>query len=217
MQTLVILGAGGHARVILDIVTRAGLAREVGFVAQADSAERAAAAGFNVFGTEDQLAALDVDAAIIGIGDNWTRARVAERARGLRPDVKFVTAVHPSAVIASTARIGDGTVVMAGAIVNPGAQIGRHCIVNTGAVVDHDVVLEDFVSVGPRAALGGMVHVGAYTAIGIGAVASHGVVIGAHAVVGAGAAVVRDIPERVVCYGVPCRVARVRVPGEKYL
>lgn len=113
--------------------------------------------------------------------------------------------------------VGEGTVLMAGSVVNSDTVIGKHCIVNTKASVDHDCDVSDFSSLAPGVTLGGTVTVGEFSAISVGASVAHSKVIGAHTVVGAGAVVVRDIPSLVVAYGIPARVVRARVQGDKYL
>ena len=214
MDAIVILGAGGHAGVVCDVALSGGAFRVLGFI---DRSAEPTAHGLPVLGGDACLPGLEVDAALVGIGDNWIRARVAQAASAARPGLRFAVAVHRAATVAPGVVLGAGTVVMAGAIVNPGARIGDHCIVNTGAVVEHDAVIGDHASIAPRAVLGGGVKVGAFSAVGIGATVSHGVTIGEHAVIGAGSVVMRDVGDRLVAYGVPCRLVRPRQPGERYL
>ena len=82
----------------------------------------------------------------------------------------YLTAIHPKSIVSNYAKIGEGSVVMAGAIINSDSVIGKHCIINTGAVIEHDCILEDFVHVSPNASLAGSVLVGEGTHIGIGAI-----------------------------------------------
>ena len=110
----------------------------------------------------------------MGIGDNSTRAKVADRFTAY----SFGKAIHPSAIIGREVEIGEGTVIMAGAIINPGCRIGRHCVVNTGASLDHDSVMEDFSHMAPGVHTGGNCRIGKYAFIGIGATLVQGVVLG---------------------------------------
>lgn len=220
MESVFIIGASGHAKVVLDIVERQGRLRPVGFV---DAALPAGAefCGLPILGTDDDLPDLCArhasDLGIIAIGDNWTRHLVARRLAALAPGLRFPAAVHPSARLARGVEVGGGSVVMAGAILNTDARVGAHCIVNTGAQLDHDGIMEDFASLAPGAVCGGGCAVGGFAAVGIGAALSHGRRIGEHAVVGAGAVVLADVPDREVWYGVPARRIRSRAPGEAYL
>ncbi|HEX6559234.1 MAG TPA: NeuD/PglB/VioB family sugar acetyltransferase [Longimicrobiales bacterium] len=197
-----IIGSGGQARTIFDILHSAGT-DGIEFVTEEELPGRFDAGGGDVV--------------IIGIGDNFVRQRVARLVRERIPAVVFGRAVHPSAVISRSVTLGPGTVVMPGAVVNTGSQIGAHVILNTNSSVDHDCRIDDFVSIAPRATLGGNVVVGEATAISIGATVSHGCEIGEHTVVGAGAVVVKSLPAYAVCYGVPARMIRSREVGETYL
>lgn len=201
-----VVGAGGHARVVIDLLTRGG-------VAIAGIIDRSPAVpslrGVPVL-AED--APLPPEAEfVIAVGDNAVRERLARARR------RFCTGVHPASTVATDASLGPGTVIMAGAVVNAGARIGRHCIVNTGAIVEHDCVLEDFVSIAPGAVIGGAAQVAHGSAVSIGATVLHGVRIGRHVVLGAGAVATEAVPDNVVAFGCPARVVRTRQPGEAYL
>jgi sugar O-acyltransferase (sialic acid O-acetyltransferase NeuD family) len=193
-KNVVIIGANGHGRVIADIIVRSGDCVS-GFL---DDDPNIDCLGK----TEDIHKVAKGNKFIIGIGDNYIRKQIAEKY-----DVEWHTAIHPSAVIASDASIGEGTAVMAGAVVNPSAKVGRHCIINTGALVEHDCGIADYTHVSPRAATGGTVVVGELTHIGIGAVIKNNISVAPECVVGAGAVVVKDIAEKGKYIGVPARKA----------
>lgn len=191
-----IYGAGGHAKVVLDILRATG--RTVaGFIDDDDALTR-------LLGLPVRHTAKGCTPIIIGIGDNATRARLAARLT-----CTFATAVHPSAVLSPSARIGDGTVVMAGAVLNAEAAVGRHCIVNTGASVDHECRLSDFVHLSPHATLCGRVCVGQGAWIGAGATVVPGVSIGRWARIGAGATVLTDIPDGATAVGTPATIIKL--------
>lgn len=137
---------------------------------------------------------------IVSIGVNSTRKKIVEKL-----NCHFGVAIHPTAVVSPSARIGEGTVVMAGAIINAGAVIGKHCIINTGASVDHECVLGDYVHIAPRVALCGQVHVGEGTLVGVGSCVIPCIKIGSWCTVGAGTAVVRDVADGKTVLGVPGR------------
>jgi sugar O-acyltransferase (sialic acid O-acetyltransferase NeuD family) len=205
---LVIVGAGGHARVVADVVRLAGGHTIVGYLDEMQPERRGSAwNGATILGGLDQLAALSaagVRAAFVAVGDCAARLRLAAQLTALGFDLP--TLIHPSAVRASDVAIGGGTILVAGAIVNAGARIGANVIVNTAASVDHECVLEDGVHIACGARLGGRVSVGRGSWIGLGAIVKERVGIGAGTLVGAGALVLKDVPDGVVAYGSPARV-----------
>lgn len=200
---LLIVGAGGHAKVVLDAARCCGI-EIAGVLGAAGGATELL--GVPVTQGSSDLSALAADAFIIGIGDNRTRATVYAEylALGLTP----ATVVHPSATIADSAELGAGTFVAAGAIVNPEAVIGANAILNTGCTVDHDCVIGDHALIGPSAGLCGAARVGDGTLIGAGACVLPGATVGAWSVVGAGAAVVTDVPDGSIAVGVPAAVVK---------
>ena len=138
---------------------------------------------------------------VVGIGDNRVRRDVVANLAAT-----WITAVHPSAVVHPSVRIGAGAVVFAGAVIQPDVTIGAQGVVNTGACVDHDCQIGDFAQLGPNAALAGNVTVGEGAFVGTGASVIPGIRFGAWTMVGAGAAVARDIAPGVVAVGVPAQV-----------
>lgn len=194
--TMILYGASGHAKVIID--TLEALGKRIDWIVD-DDANRKELLGYEVRRNTGKY-----DAAIIAIGNCQIRQ---EKVKEL--DVKtWETAVHPSAVVSPRACLGEGTVVMAGVLINACANVGRHCIVNTGASIGHDVEVSDFVHVAPHATLAGGVSVGEGTWIGAGSVVKQGIHIGKNCMIGAGSVVVKDIPDGVTAYGNPCRVMR---------
>lgn len=201
---IVIVGAGGHGRVVLDICRAMGEC-VAGFL---DSRNTVGTLinDAPVLGNNDALDNTDFLRShrfIVAIGDQ--QAREALSCHILNGGGELATAIHPSSVISPRAVIGDGTVVVAGAIVNTDATVGRYCIINTGATIDHDVVLEDGVQICPGANLAGAVHCGRLVFIGTGAVIIPKVHIGSNSVIGAGAVVLKDIPADVLAVGNPAK------------
>lgn len=197
---LLVVGAGGHAKVVIDAAQEAGhdVVAVVGL--PSDAAE---ILGHSIVHSAEGIAA---DGFVIAIGDNATRARhFAEyAASGLAPAV----VVHPSVIVGADVELGGGTFAAAGVIINAGARIGADSILNTGCTVDHDCVIGAHAHIGPQVALCGGVKLGEGVLLGVGACASPRASVGAWSVVGAGAAVVGELPSRSVCVGVPARVAR---------
>ncbi len=195
---LVIIGAGGHGRVVADIALKQGY-RDIIFL---DDNARGKSLGFEIIGPCSKTIELNDDKTdfVIGIGNNQIRKKIAKEY-----GVNWVTLVHPTAIIGTGVQLGKGTIVTAGAIINPGSIVGEHCIINTAAVVEHDNVLENYVHISPKVALGGSVYVGAGTHVGIGAVVRNNINICGNSVIGAGATVVKDITEEGIYVGVPAR------------
>lgn len=192
-------GASGHAKVIIDILQRTGVAVEGLFD---DNPELKELSGLPVLGKYKPSEKLE-QPLIISIGHNQIRQKIAQQL-----DVRFGTAIDKTAILSPTARVGEGTVVMQGAILQADAVVGKHAIINTGAKVDHDCVIGDFAHISPGAVLCGNVHVGEGSWIGAGAVVVPGVRIGKWCTVGAGAVVIRDLPDKVVAVGNPSKIIK---------
>jgi len=204
-----VYGASGHGKVVLDILVASGT-EVVGFIDDG-RAPGTVVLGRPVAGGGDWLVAEaprgDV-AVALGIGDNAARQRVFERCRAAGATV--ISAVHPRAIVAASAQIGAGAVLMANAVVNPEAVVGTGAIVNTGAVVEHDCVVGDFAHLSPNAALGGAARLGELSHVGLCAAVLPCKSVGKRSIVGAGAVVARDLPDDVVAAGVPARIVRQR-------
>ncbi len=195
---LIILGAGGHSKVVADIALKNGYTD----ILFADDGKVGSCLGFPVLGNGYWMAEMNDGHTdfIIAVGDHRIRQRLVAQY-----DLPWVTLVHPSAKVGVYTSIGAGTVVMANAVINPGATIGNHCIINSGAVVEHDNTIGNFVHISPLAALGGTVSIGDGTHVGIGAAVSNNVSICEECIIGTGAAVVKDITQRGVYVGVPAK------------
>lgn len=198
MNRLIIIGAGGHGKVIADNALKNGYT-DICFV---DDRATGKCMDFPIVGTSADIEKLNDGNTdfIIGIGNNAVRKKIAEQY-----DVNWVGLIHPSAQIAVNVSIGKGTAVMAGAVINACASVGEHCIINTRAVVEHDNIIEDYVHISPNAALGGTVHIGEETHIGIGATVINNIDVCGNSIIGAGAITVRNIEDSGTYVGVPAR------------
>lgn len=206
------LGAGGHAKVVIEILQFDNQYKFVGLLDRNPELCGKTTMGLEILGDDDQLPILmrrGVEHFFVGVGgtsDLRPRRRVYEFA--LSQGMKPVSAIHPSATISPSATLGKGLTVMAGAIINAAAKLGDNVIISTGAIVEHDCVIGNHVHIATGATLGGTVRIGEGAHIGIGAVVRQSLRVGAGTVVAAGAVVVKDVPDNVTVAGVPARILK---------
>lgn len=191
MKEIALIGAGGHAKVIIEIIESAG--DKVVFINDTDE-RTTSVLGYPV-SVDNPAPDTPV---VISIGSNRVRKRIAD---GLANPV--ATATHLRANLSSRCSIGEGTVVMAGATINSDTVVGRHCIVNTNASIDHDCRIGDYVHIAPNVAIAGGVAIGEGSMIGIGTSVIPGITIGAWVTIGAGSVIIADVPDHAVVVGVP--------------
>ncbi|MFX3635792.1 MAG: acetyltransferase [Candidatus Pristimantibacillus sp.] len=204
-RPLVVVGIGGHGRVLMDM---ARLSRTYRLAAVLDDRFTAVELrGGLPYGPISELPHFLEDEpamhVVIGIGDNRTRRSIVEQLD--LPESCYAVLVHPGACVSEDARLGLGTVVMPSAVIGPGAVIGAHAIVNSGAVVEHDAIVGTFAHVSPNATMAGAAIAEEGAHVGSGAVLIPSVRIGSWSVLGAGGIAVRDVPDGVTAVGVPAR------------
>lgn len=205
MTSIVLIGGGGHARVLVEAL-RAGGVTIVGFIATAPTDASGVMAAIPFLCSEDEFLTqprrdLKLVNGVGSIGNPERRRAVYERYRAA--GLAFASVVHPATVIASDVTLDDGAQIMAGAIIQPGARIGANAIVNTGACIDHDCTIGAHAHIAPGAVLAGDVIVGEGVHVGAGATIKQGVRVGARSVVGAGAVVIADVAPGITVIGVP--------------
>ena len=209
MQTTIVflLGGGGHAKVLLDVIaSMQAVGSEIsigGFYDDNINANLVEVpycgilrnAGAGAFLPESTR-----NCYVLAIGNNKNRFSLGESM-----SLPWVSIFHSSAVISSASSIGAGTAVMPLAVINAESKIGKHVIINTGAIIEHDCQVSDYAHISPRATLCGGVSVGVGTQVGAGAVVLPGVSIGAWCMIGAGAVVTRNVADQATVKGIPAR------------
>lgn len=206
-MNIVILGAGGHGRVVAECLRACGRAIE-GFTDRAPALAGKTAGGLPVLGDDSILERRKPDEIrlVNGVGVAGSLApRTALYADWTAKGFHFETVVAPSATVAPSAVLGEGAQVLTRAVVHPGAAIGANAVLNTACVVEHDCVVGVHAFIGPGAILGGGARVGAGALIGLGAVVLPGVVVGDAAIVGAGAVVLSEVRASETVAGNPAR------------
>ncbi len=197
---MILYGAGGHAKVVIDCIT--SQEKELlGFFE--DKSDLVSLNGYDVFGVYDANH-LPEEEIIVTIGDNAIRKRIS----GTVIKHPFGKAIHTSAIISPYVKIGVGSVVVHGSIIQTGAKIGKHCIINTKSSIDHDSIIEDFCHISPGVTICAAVKVHEGTHIGAGATILPNVNIGKWCVIGAGAVITQNLPDYSLVVGVPGKVIR---------
>ena len=209
MHSVIGIGAGGHAKVIIDILQMNGEFDVMGLIDSDPGLKGNWVLDVPVLGSEDELEPLygkGVRHAFMGVAslaDTVSNKMIYQRIEAA--GFKMIKAIHPRAVVAGSVMIGSGCRVFGGAVINPGTSLGNNVVVNTGAVVDHDCMVGDHAQIAPGAKLAGAVIVGEGAIVGIGATVIQGINIGRHAFVAAGAVVVRDVAAHTTVAGIPAR------------
>ena len=207
---VLIIGAGGHAQVIADILLcmqeHNNSVQPIGYLDDNPALLGQNFLNLPVLGSIGQLSAIPHDAVIVAVGDNRARQHLFEKLQ--RQKECFAVARHPSAVVAPDVPIGPGSMICAGAIVRPVSRVSANVILNTGCTVDHHNCIGDHAHIAPGVHLGGEVIVSEGTLIGIGSIVMPHCRVGAWSVVGAGAVVINDVPDRVTVVGVPAKIVK---------
>lgn len=201
MPGIIIIGAGGHAKVVADILLQQGKL-VTGFVDDAPEFWRQKRLGLPVLGGIASIEMYTPDGIIVGIGDNRTRQQIVNMLEQ-STTIPWVNAIHPTATISPSVEIGHGVVIAARAVINPDTTIGAHVIINTGATIDHDCVIGDYAHIAPGATLTGGITIGTGTLIGAATSFVPYRSVGSWSVVGTGSVVTRDIPDGVIAKGIP--------------
>jgi acetyltransferase EpsM len=206
---IVVIGRGGHSKVISELILSNRENDIVGFLDDKYSVEEVIE--YTYCGPISSVKGLirkspDIKF-VIAVGDNKTRKSIAQRLN--LSDEHYVSIIHKSAVISPTAQIGYGAVIMPNSVINADSKIGNHTIINTGSVIEHDSIVENFSHVCPGAILTGTVHIGEGVTIGAGSTIIPNISIGEWTILGAGATVITDIPSYCTAVGIPAKIKKV--------
>ncbi|MFB9057603.1 acetyltransferase [Mariniflexile ostreae] len=218
-RNLIIIGASGHAKVIIEIIETLGNYSIIGLI-DSFKCKGTRVFGYEILGQDKDIPYLsktyNVFTGVIAIGDNWTRKNIYKDIKKHLPDFNFISAIHPKSIIDKNVKIGRGAVIMAGAVVNSDAKIGDFCVIHAQASLGHDSKMNNYSSLGSNATVGGNVKIGALSAIALNANVIQGISIGTHCVIGAGALINRKIGGYKMVYGVPGKVIKKISKGETW-
>ena len=209
MKKIIIVGAGGHGKVIADLIYNSDDFELMGFI-DADEKKLGNEILYSkVIGTDDDLKDLLAKgvkyafSGVGGIGDNSIRRKIFDKLIGIGFEIPYL--IHNSAIISNFVEISSGTLINAGVVINANTKIGKNVIINTSASIDHDCVIGDNVHIAPSVTLSGGVKIGKNSHIGTGAIVIQGVNIGENTIVGAGAVVVNDLADNITVVGIPAK------------
>lgn len=209
-KSVIVLGGGGHAKVLIDVLIRQGITI-LGITEKSIVSDSTKILGVSIIGYDSAVLSYSTDELFLvnglgSMGDKKKRIQLFKKFK--ERGYSFFNVIHPSAVIASEVLLGEGVQIMAGAIIQTGSSIGYNTIINTRTSVDHDCMIGEHVHIAPGVTLSGGVKVSAGAHIGTGAIIIQGISIGENSVIGAGAVVINNIPAGVTAVGVPARVVK---------
>ena len=213
MEKIVLVGAGGHCKVVIDIIKSTESYNVVGITDKAYGEEKLVL-DIPIIGDDSILTELynsGVKNAFVCVGalENIAiRDKIYNNLKAIGFNIPAL--LHKHALVSPYAKVHDGTCVMAGAIINPGAIVHEICIVNTGAIIEHDCKVQRNTHISPKACIAGGVEIGYNTHIGMGSSIIQSVHIGNNVIIGAGAVVIENIEDNVVAVGIPSKIIKCR-------
>jgi len=203
MKNIALIGAGGHCKVVIDIINELNQYNIVGIF---DDNKVGVFCGFNILGNTYELTTPNIntliDCYIITIGNDKLRKNIYEQ----NTHLNWCTLIHPKSIISKNVIIGSGTIICAGAVIQTEANIGKHCIINTNCNIDHESYIGDFCSICPGTTICGQTNIGNVTFIGANSTIINGVNIGTNCIIGAGSVVIKDINGNCKVVGNPAKI-----------
>lgn len=201
MIKIVVIGGGGHAKVVIDIIKESGYEASEIEVLDDNLDVGSKILSCKVAGKVKDVLKYNKDTKfVIAIGNNKVREEISKKYK-----LDYSTFIHPSAVIGEDVTVGKGSVIMGGSVINSGSRIGKHNIINTSVSVDHDSNIDDFVHLSPGVHMGGSVNIGKGSWLGVGTSVKNNITIGEDITIGVGSVVVKDINEKGVYVGNPLK------------
>jgi len=206
MSKLMILGAGGHGKVVAEIAQKMQKWDEIVFLD--DNAKLEEINSYKVIGglRDYELYKNQFDYSFVAIGNNKFRMDLIEELK--EKGFKIPILIHPFTAISGNVQIDIGTVIMGGAVINTNSVIGKGCIINTSSSIDHDCAIQDGVHISPGAHIGGSTHIGEQSWFCIGSSAANNINVGNNVIVASGATVINDIEDNVLVGGVPAKIIK---------
>ena len=202
---IIILGAGGHGKVVLDIFLCSEKYKVSGLIAK----NRTSLMGIPVIGTDDDLGYIykqGITKAFVAVGDNQIRYRLTSLLK--ENNFELVTGISHASYVSKYTSIGEGTIIMPGSIINSGASIGKGVIINTNTSIDHDDIIGNFCHIAPGSTLSGNVNVGNFSFLGTSTSVIDNITIGSNVMIGGGTTIIKDIPNNCTAVGVPAKIIR---------
>ena len=206
---IIIIGAGGHGRVIADIIDTINTGIQsnqftiVGYLDDDTGLEKSSVNLHRVIGPLRKLSVIEHDAVVIAIGDNTLRKRIFLNL--LDQGEHIISIIHSSSIISNNVEVGQGVQIIGGVVINTESRIGQNSIINTSSSIDHNNWIGDHVHIAPGVHLGGDVFIGDDTFIGMGTIIAPRVKIGRGCTIGAGSVVLKNIAEGEFAYGTPAK------------
>ena len=220
MNSIVIFGCGGHAKVVFSEIIKLKKYKIIGFIGKSNKKKiilKYNKKNYYNIGTLNVLKKIKKVCGIIGIGDNYLRKKISKEVNLKYKKFNWVSIISKDSIINSNVKIGLGTLIVSKTVINNGTKIGSHCLINTSSSIDHDNTFEDFSSTGPSVTTGGNVKVYQLSHLGIGAVIKNKIKIGSNTIIGGKSFVNKDCLKNSVYFGIPAKRKKSRKLKEKYL
>jgi UDP-perosamine 4-acetyltransferase len=206
-EKIIIIGAGGHAKVIIDVLMTSSAYQITGLLDPHHIGEKIL--GVPVIGDDSRLEMIyeaGVKTVFVAIGDNKKRGQISDYVK--KTGFTLANAISTHSTVSSTVKLGEGIAIMAGAVIHPDTCIGDNGIINTGSTIDHDCSISKNVHIAPGCSIAGNVKIGAGSFIGIGTKIIPDISVGSSTIIGAGSVILTDIPSGCIAFGVPAKVQK---------
>lgn len=213
---ILVFGCGGHAKTVINILNKQGAWRVTHAVDKSPTFKTIC--GIPVLSDDEWENNNNLpNSGIVAIGDNYLRSLIVKKILKAQPSFRFISAIHPSAILADSVKVGNGTCIHAGATIEPDTVVGDHCIINTSSSINHDNHIKDYCNIGPNSATGGVVVIDTLSTLGVGVSVNNNIQIGKNCMIGSGSTIVNDFGDDSLVYGTPGKLIKKRKLGDSYL